>query len=462
MNKKNFPGEKCIRNLIFNLIAVVSAICMLTGCSNDRQPASEWEEAFANSEGADWEEILAEPIPVPEPEPTPPPEPVFEEYDINLMAVGDNLIHMGIVYTGKKQDGTYDYSFLYEGIAEFLEAAEVKIINQETILGGNELGFSGYPKFNSPTEVGDATVAAGFNVVLQASNHSADQGITGIQNCVNYWEKYPEVLMTGISIAEEPDPGVSDSEILMTEGSDLKEPVQDIPLITIDDVTFAVLNYTYGPNAETIPKSIRGNLNILCDWDENTGRLDFTTIHPDVLTDIQKAKEIADVVIVFPHWGTEYSMTPSRYQRQFAEQMTEAGADLIIGTHPHVIQPVEWIESENGNRALCYYSLGNYVSTQKKAESMLEAMAWVTFHVTEDDVYISEEKTGAIPMVCHYTSGPVRLDSVYLLEDYTAEQATFHGIRDYGGVTLALEDLQKWSREVLGDSVLSAADALEK
>ena len=98
----------------------------------------------------------------PEPSLSPAPEPDFEEYDITLLAVGDNLMHMGIVRTGRMEDGTYDYTFLFENIRGYLDAADIKIINQETILGGNELGFSGFPLFNSPTEVGDAIADAGF------------------------------------------------------------------------------------------------------------------------------------------------------------------------------------------------------------------------------------------------------------------------------------------------------------
>ena len=378
--------------------------------------------------------------PTPTPIPTPTPTPAFEEWDITLMAVGDNLMHMGVVYTGRMQDNTYDYSFLFEDISNFLGKADIKIINQETILGGNELGFSGYPYFNSPTEVGDAIAAAGFNVVLQASNHSADQGIKGLKNCAAYWEKYPDVLMTGI----------------YEEAPEEEKEKTPIPILNIDGVTFAVLNYTYGPNMEVLPREIQGHLNMLCAWDENSGAIDFTTIHPDVLTEIEEASKKADVVIVCPHWGTEYTTKPSQYQKEFAKQMTQAGADLIIGTHPHVVQPIEWVESENGNKALCYYSLGNYVSTQKDAISMLEAMAWVTFRVKENGVEIVEDKTGVYPMVCQYTSGPVRIEGVYLLETYTQEMADSHGIRNYGNVNLKLEDLQTWSDEILGEWVLSA------
>ena len=101
-------------------------------------------------------------------------EPVFEEYDIKLMALGDNLLHMGLVNSGKQSDGSYNFDFLFTDIADYLAASDIKIINQETPLAGNSLGFSGYPLFNSPTEVGDAIAKAGFNVVLSATNHSAD------------------------------------------------------------------------------------------------------------------------------------------------------------------------------------------------------------------------------------------------------------------------------------------------
>lgn len=383
----------------------------------------------------------ATPVPTPEPTATPIPTPTpFPEYDINLMMVGDNLMHMGIVSTGAQTDGTYNYDFLFEGITDFLELAEIKIINQETILGGNQEGFSGYPNFNSPTEVGDAIAKAGFNVVLHSSNHTADMGVDGMKNCIAFWEEYPEVLTVGIHN---------------------KESETGIPLLEIGDVTFAILNYTYGPNLGSLPKSYEGYMDMLCDYDESTRLIDFTTLHEDVLTDIQEAEQLADVVIVCPHWGTEYTTKPSSYQKKFAMQMTEAGADIIIGTHPHVVQPVEWIEAENGNKALCYYSLGNYVSTQKQTLCMLEGMAWITFRMTEEGLVLVEEETGVLPMVCHYNAMPVRFEKVYLLEEYTQEQAAAHGIHEYGGVTLALEELQEWSSEVFGEWILTAEQIKE-
>lgn len=404
-------------------------------------------------------EVIVEPIATPEPTPEPTATPVptptpFPEYDINLMMVGDNLMHMGIVTTGKQEDGSYNYDFLFEGIEDFLAEAEVKMINQETILGGNQLGFSGYPHFNSPIEVGDAIVDAGFNVVLHSSNHTADKGLKGILNCVDFWQQYPEVLVAGIYGEEEFSTEDVQTEDVMEE-SMVDEPSK-IPLMEIEGVTFAVLNYAYAPNMGSFPKEYEGHMDMLCDYDEKSRLIDFTTLREEVLVEIAEADKLADFVVVCPHWGTEYTTTPSSYQEKFARQMTEAGADIIIGTHPHVVQPMEWVEADNGNKALCYYSLGNYVSTQKQALCMLEAMAWVTIHVDEEGPSIDVENTGVLPMVCHYNAMPVRLERVYLLEDYTEEQAASHGIKAYGGVNLRLSDLQKWTSEVFEGQILSA------
>ena len=411
----------------------VAAMIMLCGCGSVQ------EDVPVALEEAVYIEDIAE-TPTPTPEPTPSPTP-FPEYDIELMMVGDNLLHMGLINSGKQEDGSYNYDFLFEDIAPFLEAAEISLINQETIFGGNELGFSGYPEFNSPTQVGDAIVKAGFDVVLFASNHAADKGLTGLENCLTFWEEnYPETIVTGIQKE--------------------KEEENEIHVIEVQGITFAFLNYTYGPNVETVPKNIRGKLDLLCVCNEENGRMDYTTLNPQVVEDIKRADEMADYVIVCPHWGTEYTGKPSSYQEKFAMEMTAAGADIIIGTHPHVVQPIQWIEAENGNRCLCYYSLGNYVSTQKGPFSMLEGMAWISIHVTEDGHYINEERTGVVPLVNQYSAFPVRFEAVYLLEEYTEELAEGHGIKKYGEVPFSLEDVAAPSEEIFGDWVLTRQEVL--
>lgn len=436
---------------------LLTLLLALAGCGTPFTDTADWNQPENTSREAVG--ITAYTLP-PQPTATPAPTP-FPEYDISLMMVGDNLMHMGLVTSGRQEDGSYDYRMLYENISSQLQSADIKIINQETILGGNELGFSGYPSFNSPTEVGDAIAAADFNVVLHASNHAADQKLIGLENCASFWqEQHPDVMMLGIRGAAGPETveaaslRTGSAHASADQTADWRMDESGTGYMTVKGVTFAILNYTYGPNMEVIPSSIRENLNILCNYDRQSGQLDFTSLNPQVLEDIAAARENADIVIVCPHWGTEYATTPSSYQEKFALQMTEAGADVIIGTHPHVVQPMRWVEADNGRRSLCFYSLGNYVSTQKQGICMLEAMAWVTFHVDESGVSIAEQQSGPIPLVCQYSSGPVRFEGVYLLQDYTQEQAASHGIRSYGGVILSLDDLLKWSADIFGDTAL--------
>ena len=446
-----------VYRLVFAL-GIFGIIIFMGGCGKNAESTLGNEVSSPESMPVSTVEPTPEPSPEPTATPVPTPTP-FPEYDINLMMVGDNLMHMGIVTTGKQEDGSYNYDFLFEGIRDFLAEAEVKMINQETILGGNSLGFSGYPRFNSPTEVGDAIAGAGFNVVLQSSNHTADKGLEGILHCVEFWQQYPRVMVAGIQgTNEKTDTAVWAEDV----GESASQNGEKKQIIEIEDVTFAILNYTYAPNMGSFPKEYEGYMDMLCDYDEKSRVIDFTSLREEVLQEIAQMDKVADFVVVCPHWGTEYTTTPSRYQKEFARQMTLAGADIIIGTHPHVVQPVEWVEAENGNKSLCYYSLGNYVSTQKQALCMLEAMAWVTVHVNETGPFIDEEQTGVLPLVCHYDAMPVRMERVYLLEEYTEKQAEAHGIKAYGGVDLRLNDLQEWADEVFANWVLKADQILEK
>lgn len=384
-------------------------------------------------------------VPVVESIPTPTPTPIpFEEYDIKLMAVGDNLLHLGIVNSGKQSDGTLNYDFLFEPISDYLDKSDISIINQETIMAGNEKGFSGFPYFNSPIEVADAIDKAGFNVVLQSSNHTIDQGLDGLLSVCDLWATHPNVLMVGIH-------------------KDV-ENARDIPIMEIEGIKFAILNYTYGPNLGAVPGNVKGHLNVLCKIKDGskTNELDLTALNPEVIEDIQKAKEMADIVVVCPHWGTEYATQPSSYQKKFAMQMTEAGADVIIGAHPHAPEPVELIQADNGNKCLCYYSLGNYVSTGQQGQSMLEGLAWVSFHVTEDNVYVDENSSGVLPLVMQYRSGPLRFENVYALEDYTDELASHHGIIGWGGVHISVDKLKEWDNEIFGSWSMTKEDILNQ
>jgi poly-gamma-glutamate synthesis protein (capsule biosynthesis protein) len=121
---------------------------------------------------------------------------------VTLLAVGDNLIHSQVIRSGKQADGTYNYDHLYSNLKELISAADIAVINQETILGGDEFPYSGYPNFNSPTQIGDAVIKAGFDVVLHATNHTMDKGLEGVKNDINYWKLHPEITVLGINETE--------------------------------------------------------------------------------------------------------------------------------------------------------------------------------------------------------------------------------------------------------------------
>jgi len=339
------------------------------------------------------------------------------------VAVGDILIHTTLLADGLQEDGSYDFKFLFEIMKSDFESADIAVVNQESVLGGPELGYDGYPNFNSPDEVGDAIVDAGFDVVLQATNHSMDVRIQGVHNTIEYWKKKGDAItMLGFNETAE----------------ELCKP----KYIEKNGIKFAMFNYTYGLNGYVLPEGEEYRVNLL---DDSNREL--------IVSEIQKAKEEADFVIVFPHWGNEdWLGEPSDWQKNWANIFTDAGVDLIIGAHPHVLEKVEWIETEAGNKSLCYYSVGNYISNQQELNEVLGGMATVTIIKDETGTYIDEENTGMVPIVTQNDRrGAKPLIQTYRLSDYTEEMAKIHDIYNRFDSSFSLERLQNTANEVLGD-----------
>lgn len=339
-------------------------------------------------------------------------------YEVDIVAVGDNLISDSVVHCGLESDGSYEFSELFEELKGDFEEADLAIINQETILGGPDFAYTGYPNFNSPYEIGDAIIDAGFDVVLHATNHTYDMGVQGIENCMAYWKKQPEVTMIGMNSSEE-----KKNEITVVEKNNIK---------------FAILNYTYSLNGYVLPEGQEYLTNLI---DEDK-----------IKSDLEKAEDLADFTIVFPHWGVEYVHEPNEEQKTLAKMMVENGADLIIGTHPHVLETIEWIEADNGNKALCYYSLGNYTSSQDKTSTMLGGMAKLTIAKQGEDIYI-KDGAGIVPIVTHYIWGAGRLTKTYRLTEYTKELAAVHSIHSVTG-DFSVSKLNEIAEEVVGEWIL--------
>lgn len=273
-----------------------------------------------------------------------PKEPKEKVYKTNLVMVGDALIHSSVYRDANRLAGYngYDFKPQIEFVKEKVSNYDIAYYNQETILGGTSLGLSDYPTFNSPQEVGDAFIDAGFNLVSLATNHTIDRGKNAVVSSREYWNNLTDVQAVGSYTSQEEKQDI-ESRVLESNG-----------------ITYAMLNYTYGTNG--IPVSANYLVNV---WptDLNLNIVSSDTAYQEykktVKNDIQNLRDKVDVLIVAMHWGVEYTHTPTPYEKDMATFLAENGVDIVIGTHPHVIQPVEWIDD-----TIVFYSLGNFISAQ--------------------------------------------------------------------------------------------------
>ncbi len=324
---------------------------------------------------------------------------VYGADDFTIIMVGDILLHDGIEKCARQEDGSYDFSEIFRHTKEKIESADLAIVNEEVIIGGQELRVTGYPSFNAPYEIADDLADAGFDVICHATNHALDRGMKGIENCLDKWEKdHPEIDVVGIHESEE------DS--------------RSICIYEKNGYRIAVLNYTYGTNGIPLPGGKPYAVDLL---DEKK-----------IKDDLKRAEETADLTIVCPHWGTEYNLGIADMQKKWAKVFANGGADIIIGTHPHVIEPVEEIETDDGRCVPVYYSLGNFINWTSGtgagvANRMVGAMADIT--LTKDDkgnVLIKEY--GVRPVVSHVES-QINGSTVYFLKDYTQAKSFLNEIR---------------------------------
>ena len=263
-----------------------------------------------------------------------------KEYNAKLFMVGDALIHSAVYTDAKQSDGTFDFKPMLELIKPISSKYDLVYYNQETILGGTELGLSNYPRFNSPYEVGDAFIDAGFNMVSLATNHTMDKNEQGVINSVNYWKKHKDkVVYSGQWIsADERE----------------KEVAQ---IYEKNGIKYAFLSYTTWTNGLETP----------------AGKEYLNNVYSDekAAADIAKVKDKADIIIVAMHWGTEYSLGVDYDQDRIAKFLSDQGVGLIIGAHPHVVEPVEFI---NEGKTFVIYSLGNFISDQEGNERLTGLM----------------------------------------------------------------------------------------
>ena len=347
--------------------------------------------------------------------------PVEVTQSLQIVMVGDMLMHLNVTQSGFKDDGTKNYDHLFERILPDLQQADIKIVNEEIVFAGEDMGFSGYPMFNTAEEVGDAEAKDGFNVILHATNHTMDKWKQGLLNTINFWKKYPDIMVLGVN--------------------ETKEQQDEITVYEQNGMKIALLNYTYGLNGMPQPEDMPFAVNLI---DENL-----------MDRNIKKAHEVADFVVVLIHWGNEYQTYASNEQKNWCKWFLERDVDLIIGAHPHVIQPIEWYTDPNdGDEMLVYYSLGNYVTGTRAAragvyEQAVGGMAKV--ELTRDskgDVVIS--KYGVEPLVANIGRGGYQSIYTCPLSEYTEEERK-NTILASNDPTFTIENCENLCEKVWGD-----------
>lgn len=324
---------------------------------------------------------------------------------VSFAAAGDNLIHSSIYNQAEKRTNFngYDFSYAYQNIADLISESDIAMLNQETLICNDQYKPSTYPQFNSPKALGDHMIELGFDVFTIANNHTLDKYEDGLKACLDYWDTKENSVVAGAYR------NIADRDNIRTN--------------EINGLTFSYLSYTESLNGLSLPV---GSEMII--GDANNVEL--------MVEEVTDASKISDVCVVALHWGVENSDVITEYQRTTAKILAEAGADIIIGNHPHVLRDIELIDRDDGSQALCAYSMGNFISAQSVGQNLIGGILQFDIMVLLDDNGSERDKqpiiTGIrlIPIVTHYDKDYTNI-RIYKFSDYTPELADTHGVKAF-------------------------------
>lgn len=328
----------------------------------------------------------------------------------SVIAVGDNLYHGSLIESGQYESGNWNYDHIYANVLDEIQAADIAMVDQETIFTDDHNAVSSYPSFATPTEVGDALVTAGFDVIESATNHVDDYGYDNMAITLDFWKtNYPDITLLGLH--------------------ETQEEADTVQIREVNGIKIAFLNYVYGTNNSGAGEGREYMIDIF-DKDQITSQ-------------IEKAKKESDCIIFVAQWGKEDETMPTEYQKQWATFLMQQGVDVLVGGHPHVLQPYGRLSDDEGNEMVIFYSLGNFVSTQQSLHGLLGGMAKFTIQKTElkGNTTIQILTPTIDPLVMHYNheNGDY---SPYMLSDYTEELASQHSTRDIIGDEFTLANLR--------------------
>ena len=362
-------------------------------------------------------DMPAEPEPTATPEPTPEPTPTVET--VHFSATGDDLIHDGIFLQAKGRGGDhYDFDAAYEAMQGYYDQFDVNWLNQETLVN-DEFAASGYPMFSTPGEITDTLYNLGFRVFSLSNNHSYDKGAAGIEASMAHWAAMPDDVVT--------------------MGFYNLETYDNYAYQTVNGITFGYLSYTEHTNGLPTPSGTDYGVVYLDD-------------HETIAKQIADMRPNCDVLIVSAHMGTEGTHEVNDFQRETAQWLADQGVDVIIGTHPHVVQNAAWLTGVNGNTTFIVYSLGNFINAQSSRDNVIGAILDVYFDKTTQpdgsvSVAIRDPKLHCV--ISQYEAGYKNI-RVIPYSQYTDELGAAHG-----EFTLSREYIESMLRSTIDEEFLT-------
>lgn len=384
MSKKKKKGNGLRNALIVVIVLLIAAIGVLIWMCLDLVNAPQQEETTPT-------QAVTLPTEPPTeatvPETTVPPEPEHVVSTATILSTGDLLMHGQLIVDAKQDDGTYDFSYIFPYITEYVSDADFAVANLETTLAGTAKPYQGNPMFNCPDEIVDAAKNAGFDMLLTANNHSYDSQQAGFERTIRTVREKGLLNLGTMLSGEEP-----------------KFVVHEINGIKIGMIAYTYEDSAVGNSVPALnynPMQAGGYDIINC----------FRHVAPEPFyaaleTQIAEMRQQgAEAIVLYIHWGQEYKLEPNSYQTAMAQRLCDLGVDVIIGGHPHVVEPVALLEStvDPNHRTVCLYSMGNAVSNQR-----LGKLKSITTAHTEDGVLFSISFS-------KYSDGTVYLEDASLI-----------------------------------------------
>lgn len=324
--------------------------------------------------------------------------------EATLIAVGDVMMHKAQIDAGyNPATKTYNYDSFFSEVKDILQAGDWVIANLETTLAGADAKYTGYPLFNAPKAIANTLKASGFNIIGTTNNHSLDRGEVGVLNTLQHLR---EERLTSVG----------------TYAS--SEEAQEVRVIKENEISMAIFAYTYGTNGIDIPQEKPYLVSLI---DESK-----------IIADIKKAESLGvDVITIMLHFGVEYQRNPTLSQQQLVENLIKAGADIILGSHPHVVQPYQIFEVTEANgetrKAVAIYSMGNFIAYQVGSYKDLGVIFQVGLKkdFPSENVEITEIK--AIPTYIdnYYPNEKLNFRVLPIEETITAKNDPFLTASDY-------------------------------